>query len=197
MDDATSRTRLFLAQLTERPDDLATQLSNQSVTLYLRDLTPAGEIALAMAATLLLRMDSAAPAITLVAPSDRTTAIPRLEDGPLLDAVAKEHAGFSSLQRFSDSRSSMEGLAVSFDSRSSGIPVGTVGWNVSIGRETERASAGNPIAAAIAGALAANEIFKQLILSTGVPLHRVPRLWNGTASIWDYGVPTGDAGPIP
>ena len=195
MDDATSRTRLFLGQLTRQPDHLANQLSKQSVTLYLQDPTPAGEIAATIATILLLRMDAAAPSIRLVAAGGRTVSIPRLGDGPLADAIAHEHAGFSSLERFDTTSPGGTSLEVSFDARSPGLPVGTSSWDLAIGLKAERETTGNPIVAAIAGALAANEVLKNLLLASGVPLERTPRAWDGCVSIWDYSLGPMSRGP--
>ncbi len=193
MPDATSRTLLFLGRLSDDPEGLATRLANQSVVLRLGTPTREGEIALAMAATLFLRMDRAAPALSVVAPA-RVSSLPGLGDGPLAGALAEQHREMTSLARFSDSEPHVGAIELSFGDGTQGLRVRSEGWIAGVG-STAVGGDGNPIAAAFAGALGANEAFKTLLLDSDMALRNPPKHWSGEASLWDYSLDPLDAGP--
>jgi hypothetical protein len=94
----SDRTHRWLGTLGD-PDALTHQLAASTIKLTALRGDPAAEIALAMAATMLLRLDKAAPAVAVAVPGTRAVALPRLHDGDLVDALAVEHAGFSSVAR--------------------------------------------------------------------------------------------------
>src|SRR5689334_10544458 len=95
----SDRTRRFLRSL--GADDTAVAAHAQQVVIELNAarLDPPTEIALAMTAILLVRLADFAPIIHISVPHDRTTAIPRLTDTPLPEALAVAHAGFASANR--------------------------------------------------------------------------------------------------
>lgn len=194
MADATDRTLLFLARLSDDPLGLAARLAAQSVVLRLPAPSPAGEIALATAATLLLRMDRAAPAVSVIAPAARAQRIPLLADLPMGEALAREHSGFSSLSRYALDEPARANAELAFANGVAGLPVASAGWVSAIGDASVEIT-GNPIAAAFSGVLAANEALKVLLGQAGVPLLRAPKLWRGAASLWDYTVAPTDTGP--
>ena len=90
------RTGRFIARLTDDPNAAAGRMAVVDIDIVATRLTPAVEVAVAMTATLLLRLDKAAPRLHLDVPAGRTTRIPRLGDGSLLDEIGHEHSGFSS-----------------------------------------------------------------------------------------------------
>jgi hypothetical protein len=184
---------LFLGRLSDDPKGLATRLANQSVVLRLGKPTREGEIALAMAASLLLRMDRAAPAISVIAPA-RISSLPGLEDSPLAGALAEQHRGMASLARLSGSEPQHGAIELSFGDGTQGLPVRSEGWIAGVG-STAVGGDGNPIAAAFAGALGANEAFKTLLLHSDMALRNPPKPWSGAASLWDYSLDPADAGP--
>lgn len=194
MADATDRTLRFLARLSDDPVGLAARLAAQSVVLRLPDPSPAGEIALATAATLLLRMDRAAPAVSVIAPAARTRTIPRLANLPLGEALAREHAGFNSITRFALDEPRQADVELAFAKGAVGLPVTSAGWVSAIG-EAGVGFSGNSVASAFSGVLAANEALKFLLVQAGVPLLRPPKPWRGAASLWDYTVAPADIGP--
>lgn len=153
------------------------------------------EIAAALAATLLLRLDTAAPALQLVAPATRHARLPRLNDDvPLLEALAAEHDGFDSVDRFTGAPARAPVIRLSFgEPKLTGVAVTTAEWRVSVGVAAELGPPGNAVAAAYAGVLAAIEAVKAMLRSVGVA-HRNLGAWTGTVSLWDYGFP-GEAGP--
>lgn len=194
MADATDRTLLFLARLSDDPVGLAARLAAQSVVLRLPTPSPAGEVALATAATLLLRMDRAAPAVSVITPAERTRRIPRLADLPLGEALAREHAGFNAISRYALDEPARADVELGFADGAAGLPIASAGWVAAVG-DASVGFTGNPIAAAFSGVLAANEALKVLLVQAGVPLLRAPKPWHGTASLWNYTVVPTDLGP--
>lgn len=191
---AFDRTRRWLAGFGD-PDRLARTLATLPVELVVPRGQPDSEIAASLAATLLLRLDEAAPALHFVVPAARHTSLPRLSDtAPLADALAAEHADFESIGRFAASRAQSPIVRVSFgDSNAAeAVPVFASGWRVYVGRSAV-GPPGNAVAAAYAGVLAAAEVVKAMLRCAGVR-HRHLKPWTGAASLWDYKFP-GDIGP--
>ncbi len=154
-------------------------------------LDPPTEIALAMTAILLARLDDFAPIIRIVTPRDRTVPLPRLPDTPLPEALATAHTGFASVGRITASPAGRCDLRLVFNGPADGIPVDTAGWAVAIGHRLD--GTGNGLAAAYAGALAAAEALKVII----GPLPRRVTPWRGVASLWDNSMTAGTGPPIP
>jgi hypothetical protein len=188
------RTRLWLAaEFAVDPDVLARSLAQTHVELTMPIPSPDAEISLAMAATLLLRLDKAAPTLHLATPATRLRAIPRLDPGALSEAIASEHVGLESASRLSISRAEDPVIRLVFGPASaSGIAVSSNGWQASIGAAT-CTQPGNELAAAYAGVVAAVEAIKAMLRAAGIRTHALSP-WTGTASLWDYGLP-GSPGP--
>lgn len=189
----SDRTRRWLSSL-GNPDALTSALAAGAIELTAPSGEPAAEIALAMATTLLLRLDEAAPALAIAVPATRAAVLPRLGDGHLVDALAVEHAGFSSLARLHRGTTGDPALRLVFGADGAGLTIDTHGWGVAAGQRLE-AGAGNPIAAAYAGVMGAAEALKVLLEQAGVR-HRRIRPWRGTVSLWDHQqFPPASAGP--
>jgi hypothetical protein len=187
---ATSRTRLFFERLHEDAAAIATNLRKTHVELSLARPSPAGEIAAALATTLLLRLADDAPHIHLVAPDVRVVRLPRLSNEPLFEALAREHDGFASVERFSSSAADAATIKLAFDG-GEGVSVTSNGWTSAVGESN--GTSGNPLAAAFAGVLAANEAFKAALVAAGVEERRA-RQWRGRVSLWDYSL--GDSAGV-
>jgi hypothetical protein len=146
-------------------------------------LDPATEVSLALTASLLLRLADFAPTIHLVVPRDRTVALPRLADTPLVDALAAAHTGIVSADRIKAGPAARCDLRLVFAGQADGLPVSTAGWAVAIGQRLD--GTGNGLAAAYAAVLAATEAFKTVLACLGVLPERA-RPWRGVVSLWDY-----------
>ncbi len=178
------RTRRFLARVTDDPDGAAARMAGVEVDIVAARLTPAVEIAIALTATLLLRLDEAAPRLHLDVPATRTTRLPRLGDGNLVEEVATEHAGFVSVDRLVTGRSADPALRLVFDGEDDGVFVATAGWACAFGERLPDI-AGNPIAAVFAGTIASAEALKVALVAAGGATAR-SRPWRGAVSLWDY-----------
>lgn len=177
------RTRRFLTPLTDDPDAAATRMAALDVDLVAARLTPSVEIALALTATLLLRLDQAAPRIHLDIPMTRSTGLPRLGPGLLLDELAADHVGFTSVERLDASPSKEPTLRLIFDGDDDGLRIDTAGWSCSVGEPLPE-MAGNPISAAFAAVLASSEVLKVALEAAGSKAKMRP--WRGVVSLWDY-----------
>lgn len=144
---------------------------------------PAAEIAVALAATLLLRLEDAAPRLHLRVPSNRTIPLPRLPDLPLLEALAEEHEGFRSVERLTDEPATNPTLRLVFGGGGRGVLVQVSGWACAIGSELPPAP-GNELAAAFAGVLASIEAFKAALQAAKSDARVRP--WQGVVSLWDF-----------
>ncbi len=193
MGSAFDRTRRWLANYGD-PDRLAQALAATHVELVVPRGRADAEIAAALAATLLLRLDEAAPVVHLVSPTTREVKLPRLvDDVPLLDALAAEHNGFAAVQRLIGTPAQSPVCRLVFgESMPNGIAVATEGWRVCVGVPTEAQRPGNAISASYAGVLGAIEAVKAMLRSVGVR-HRHLAPWTGAVSLWDFEFP-GDAG---
>lgn len=175
------RTARFLAGIGANP--ARTEAARRvHVELVADRLDPASEIALALTTTLLLRMADYAPTIHLIAPNDRTVALPLLSDAPLPHALVAAHSGFSSIDRLTMAPAAECDLRLVFGGGSSGVAVATSGWSVALGEGL--AGEGNALAASYAGVLAAGEVLKILLAPLGATELRA-RPWRGTVSLWD------------
>src|SRR6266508_396840 len=177
------RTGGFLARLTHDPEAAAKRMSRVQVEIVAERMSPAVEIAIAMTATLLLRLDEAAPRLHLTVPTGRTTRVPRLGDGRLFDELVNEHSGFSSVDRFTNRKADDPSLRLVFDGDAAGVMVGSAGWACALGARLPDV-AGNPLAAAFVGILASAEALKVALLDAGTTA-RI-REWRGVVSLWDY-----------
>ena len=183
------RTRRFLSRVAPGINDSA--FSGQHVELVAGGWTPATEAAIALAATLLLRLDELAPVIHVRAPQGRTRRLPRLGDGPLVDMLTAEHEGFESARRLTDAPVDDPLVRVAFSNRrDDAINFSVDGWRVVVNGETS--GVGNPFAAAYAGALGGNEVFQALLASCGVRVQP----FRGSISLWDLRL-DGEHGPPP
>lgn len=191
MAGASDRTMRFLAGFGDDPHVLAERMAGVRVALCAERLSPAVEIALAMTATLLLRLDEAAPALSITVPKARTVSLPRLSERALPEALAEEHRGFTSVNRFTDERIDSPAVRFVFDGPADGRRVTTSGWACAIDTPLD-GTQGNPLAAAFAGVLAATEAMKVAMNVAGVERRRLSP-WTGAVSLWDYSL-TGLAG---
>jgi hypothetical protein len=184
------RTGRFLERIGADPARAAAA-ADVHVELVAEHLDPATEIALALTATLLLRMADYAPTVHLLTPRGRTIALPLLADTPLSEALATAHAGFASQDRLVATPAERCDLRLVFSGNRDGLAVSTHGWAVALGERLP--GTGNALAAAYAGALAAAEALKVLLGPLGgAGTGRRP--WRGVVSLWDYAMsPT--AGP--
>jgi hypothetical protein len=187
----SDRTRRWLSTL-GNPAALTQSLSSATVELSAPTGDPAAEIALAMAATLLLRLDEAAPALVIDVPQTRSIALPRLHDPDLADALALEHAGLASIARLTRGRAASPTVRLIFGADGPGLTIDSDGWVVAVGNLLP--GRGNPVAAAYAGVLACTEVIKNLLHRAGVQ-HRRIRPWRGTVSLWDHTLGSADPGP--
>lgn len=169
------------------PAATVSDLVDQHVELVAARWTPDIEIAVALAATLLLRLDRFAPAVHVIVPAGRNRRVPRLADGQLAEALADEHTGFDSVNRLTTTPASTPVVRLIFGDQGDGITVDCAGWRVSVGMPLG-GSPGNDLAAAFAGVLASAEVLQALL----EPF--IPRLrhFRGTASLWDPAVPHAD-----
>jgi hypothetical protein len=192
----SDRTRRWLATLGD-PDALTRSLAAGTIELRAESGDAAAEIALAMTATLLLRLDQAAPALAIGVARTRAVGLPRLDDGDLVDALAAEHEGFASLTRLHRGPASRPAAlrllfgAVAGDP--DGLVIDTRRWQVAVGHRLT-GDPGNPLAAAYAGVLAAAEALKALLANAGIR-HRRIRPWTGIVSLWDHALDPSDPGP--
>jgi hypothetical protein len=177
--DPADRTRRFLRKLGADEATIAARAPQVVIELIAARLDPATEIALALTATLLVRLADFAPTIRIIVPRDRTVALPRLPDTPLPEALITAHTGFTSADRITTTPAGRCDLRLVFNGPADGIPVNSAGWAVAIGHRLD--GTGNGLAAAYAGVLAAVEAFK--IIIGAVP--RCVRPWRGVASLWD------------
>lgn len=184
MTSAFDRTRRWLADFGD-PDLLAAALAGTHVEFVVEAPRPDAEISAALAATMLLRLDRAAPILHVVAPRTRARHLPRLANLPLAKALALEHRGFDSVTRLSATPASDAVIRIRFGTRSpDALSVTSNGWQVAIG-DPPLAGDGNPIAAAYAGVLASVEAIKAMLTAVGLN-NRQLRPWIGTISLWDY-----------
>jgi hypothetical protein len=191
MPGPSDRTQRFLGRLTDDPEGAATRMAAVDIDIVASALTPAVEIAIAMAGTLLLRLD-AAPRLHLDVPGARTAELPRLGEGNLVAELADEHAGFNSVDRLTAGRSGDPALRIVFDrDADDGLLVGSAGWATAVGASLPDVE-GNPIAASFTGVLAAAEALKVILEAAGVR-GRI-REWRGAMSLWDYSL-TATVGP--
>jgi hypothetical protein len=184
MSDAFDRTGRFLATLSEDPNSLADRMAHMQVEILAPSLDAASEIAIALTATLLLRLDRAAPTLFLNTPATRIRALPRLADGNLLDVLMHEHVGFRSAARFHRGPAPDPLLRIVFAGSEPGLRVSSVGWALALGTELDGVE-GNPLAACFAAVLASAEALKALLLAAGIQSRRI-RPWRGAISLWDY-----------
>jgi hypothetical protein len=192
----SDRTRRWLATL-GNPETLTRSLAAGTIELRAQSGDAAAEIALAMTATLLLRLDEAAPVLAIDVSEARTVGLPRLGDGDLVDALAAEHEGFASLARLHRGPPSCKPvlrlLFGAADGDADGLVIDTRRWQVAVGHQLP-GDPGNPLAAAYAGVLAAAEALKVLLARAGIR-HRRIRPWTGTISLWDHALDSSDPGP--
>lgn len=184
------RTRRLLARLA--PDATLANVANTHVEFVATHWNRADEAAVALATTLLLRLDDIAPVIHLRTPTSRTGHLPRLGDGVLLDALADEHSGFASANRLFGSKAAHPALRITFGV-GTGLQVVTDGWRVGVGNDVSSAGVGNPLAGAFAGVLAANEVFQMILSQLGVPI----RPFRGDLSLWDLVLGGASGPPLP
>jgi hypothetical protein len=184
MTSAFDRTRRWLADFGD-PDLLVAALAGTHVEFVVEAPRPDAEISAALAASMLLRLDRAAPILHVVAPRTRARHLPRLADLPLAEALALEHRGFDSVTRLSATPASDAVIRIRFGTRSpDALSVTSNGWQVAIG-DPPLPGDGNPIAAAYAGVLASVEAIKAMLTPVGLN-DRQLRPWTGTISLWDY-----------
>jgi hypothetical protein len=192
MSSAFDRTRRWLAGFGD-PDALARALAGTRVELILVDPRPGDEIAAALAATLLLRLDEAGPVLHIDTPATRVARIPRLDGRPLVDALAEAHVGFDSVARLVSGRADSAVVRLVFGGERAGaVTIASSGWRSSVGTTLDGPH-GNPLAAAFAGVLGAVEATKAMLAAVGVE-HRRLRPWTGVVSLWNHGLP-GIDGP--
>lgn len=189
--DPSDRTRRFLSKLGADGRAVADRAAQIVIELYAARLDPPTEIALAMTAILLTRLDDFAPTIRIVTPRDRTVHLPRLPDTPLPEALPEAHAGFASADRITASPAGRCDLRLIFSGQADGIAVDSAGWAVAIGHRLS--GTGNGLAAAYAGTLAAAEAFKVIL----GPVPRRVRPWRGVASLWDNSMTAVAGPPVP
>jgi hypothetical protein len=175
------------------PHLIAARVRDLSIELISLSADPAAEIALAMTATLLLRLDELAPRLHVLAPCDRSVRLPRMSDIALVDALAEAHAGFASLDLLEARQSHNPALRLVFSGETSGLVVSTAGWAVSMGSVLD--GNGNGIAASYAGVLASAEALKVILTACGARLERM-HPWRGVASLWDYSQSATPGAPL-
>lgn len=184
------RTRRLFDRLA--PDATIDGFADVHVELVATDLSRADEIAVALATTLLLRLDDIAPVIHLRTPATRVGRLPRLGDGLLLDALADEHEGFVSAERLSPGEATDPAVRIVFGA-GTGLQIATDGWRVALGENLPSGSDGNELAGAFAGVLAANEIFQVILARLGVKV----RPFRGAVSLWDLAISGAVGPPLP
>ena len=194
MSSAFDRTRRWLAGFGD-PQELAGALARMQVEIRVASPGPDAEIAAALAATLLLRLDEAAPILHVVAPASRTRPLPRLGDRPLADALADAHEGFDSVERLTAAPADSPVLRLVFGANvDDALAIDCSGWRAAVGTILG-GPAGNPIAAGFAGVLAAVEATKAMLVTIGVDDRKL-RPWTGVVSLWDHGMPGADGPPL-
>lgn len=171
------RTRRFLNRVAP---GAGSKLERFDVEIVAETWTATAEIVAALLTTLLLRLDKFAPTIHLRVPASRSGPLPRLGDDPLVDALAHEHAGFTSVDRLTASPAAEPAVRLVIGgSGHDGISVDVAGWRVGLRAATGRCE-GVPAVAAFAAVLGANEVLQQLLQ----PFVRV-RPFGGLVSLWD------------
>lgn len=182
---ASDRTlRLLRALFDVDPAVAARAMATGTVALTMPEPSAPDELALALCAIELLRLDEAAPEIVIDAPTSRARALPGLSDAALVDALASAHVGFESVDRLRHGATDDADLVLSFGRPGRGRFVASRGWAALVDVEAD-GPPGNELGAAFSGILAAIEAFKVLLIRAGVPASRVPR-WQGAVSMWDY-----------
>jgi hypothetical protein len=194
MAGASDRTRRFLAQSTADVDIAVTKMAEVAVELVSDRPTPSSEIALSLAATLLLRLDDAAPRIFIRTPRERMVALPRLGDGELVGELATAHEGFSSVNRLLAGRTEQPKLRLVFSGDTGGVRIASSGWACSVGTELSGGE-GNVLAAAFGGVLGSAETLRLLMAEVGSTARS--QAFRGVFSLWDYSLSptTGPALP--
>jgi hypothetical protein len=163
------------------------------VELIVDTLDAPTEIAVAMTATLLLRLEDAAPQLFLTAPNTRTVKLPLLGDGDLFSELAGAHDGFRAAARFRRGRARRVDLRLVFGrAETQGLSVNTAGWACALGAGLP-AIPGNPIASAFAGVLASSEALRVAFLKAGSQVRTRP--FRGAVSLWDYSLEP-NVGPV-
>lgn len=174
------RTRRFFDRVAPGAES---ELGHFEVEIAAETWNTTTEIVAALLTTLLLRLDTFAPAIHLRAPVSRNGPLPRLGDEPLVDALAREHAGFTSVDRLTASPAAEPTVRLVIGgSGHDGISVDVAGWRVGL-RAATGLCEGVPVVAAFAAVLGANEVLQQLLR----PFVRV-RPFRGLVSLWDLRV---------
>ena len=195
MTSAFDRTRRWLADFGD-PDALAAALGHTHVEIVVADARPDAEISAGVAASMLLRLDRAAPNLHVVAPRTRARELPRLADLPLAGALGVEHRGFDSVTRLTATPASDAVIRIAFGAQRPGaLSVTCDGWQVTLG-ELPGLGEGNVIAAAYAGVLAAVEAIKAMLTAVGLSSRQL-RPWTGTVSLWDYAQPSAIGPRLP
>jgi hypothetical protein len=189
----SDRTRGWLSQMHVDPRLIAARARDVSIELTIGSAEPAAEIALALAATLLLRLDEFAPRLHIITPRERAVRLPRMADIALADALADAHTGFASLSLLETRQSREPALRLVFGGEADGLLISTAGWAIAVGSALD--GSGNGIAASYAGVLAAAEALKSILTACGASTPRM-RPWRGTASLWDYSL-TATPGHLP
>lgn len=174
------------------PDATSSWMASRHIELVAARWSTDVETAMALAATLLLRLDQYAPILHFQTPSSRAAPLPRLRHTKLFDAIAEEHHGFASIERFTTAKSEEPDLRLVFGGRDNGISVNSSGWKVSLGRFEEGSTNGNQIAAAFAGVLASVDALQALL----EPYSARCRRFRGTVSLWDLRLDGANGPPI-
>jgi hypothetical protein len=187
MTGPADRTRRFIVSVegdSQDVDDIITRMATTEVELVADILDPAAEIAVAMAAMLLLRLEDAAPRLFLTVPHTRSVQLPLLGEHDLYDELSNAHEGFDALERFHRGPAPNPDLRLVFGGGApAGLHVRSAGWACALEAELPDI-AGNPIAAAFAGVLAAAEAL-QVGLRSARSRARL-RSFRGAVSLWDY-----------
>ena len=187
---ASDRTRRLFSRIA--PDATRSSMSDRHIELVAARWCPDVEAAMALTSTLLLRLDEYAPVLHLRAPADRAVRVPRLRDTAIFDAVAEQHQGFASLERFTTKKAAEPDLRLLFGGVGDGITVNSSGWRVSIGCFEDGPADCNFIAAAFAGVLASIDAVQALL-----ELHSPRcRRFRGTMSLWDLKLDGANGPPL-
>ena len=196
MAGASDRTLRLVARLAGGdPEAAAVAMSQTRVQLVALRPSTADEIALALTATLLLRLDRVAPVLAIDTATARSIRLPLLGDGPIVDALAAAHDGFESVGRLRTGTIENADLRLVFGSSAPGLSVRSSGWVAAIGEATGE-TAGNPIAASYAGVLASSEALKIGLLRAGLSVGRA-RPWRGAISLWDHSLGASPGPDLP
>ena len=187
MTGPADRTRRYIASVEGDPqnvDDVITRMAATEVELVADILDPAAEIAVALAAMLLLRLEDAAPRLYLTVPQTRSVKLPLLGEHDLYDELAHVHQGFDAAKRFRKGPAPSPDLRLVFDGAADpGLHVRTAAWACSLDAELPEV-AGNPVAAAFSGVLAAAEALQVGFRLAGSRARL--RSFRGAVSLWDY-----------